>query len=221
MKGKQLRAFLVDGREMVFHTERFHELFTKHAANQGMRIGHYEAEMSEALFVDQSAIHNWRLGVNGPGDMEKIRMIADLWHIKYENLLLEVETVNTPMNVKTLTDSEKVALKNVYVAFLSYMDAFESTSGFIWNKDGSDYDINMAYALYYNAKRVLELEYIDLKATVFDDLMEFYGKDLTWTLEGYFDPEEGDHPESMRADAEELRSNLEIRFKEIIDPYLR
>ena len=68
---------------------------------------------------------------------------------------------------------------------------------------------------------MLELEYIDLKANVFDELMEFYGKDMTLTLEGYYDPEEGDTPEFMRASAEELKDNLVKQFKEIIDPYLR
>lgn len=221
MKKTQLRTFMVDEKEVVFNQKYFNELFMKHASKKSVGIGVYEYEVAEALYVDKSAVHNWRMGVNGPGDIEKIQSLAKLWNIKYEVLLMEVKTMSTTTKEKGLTDREKIALKNVYSSFLNYMTVFENTVGFIWNEDNTTgFNMLIAYDLYEKTKKALEVEYIDLKATVYDDLKEFYNKELTYTLEAYYSEEEGDCPEVQMAETTALHDELIGKFKTIIDPYL-
>lgn len=217
MKSKQLRTFIVDDKEMVFNQKLFGDLFIKKAAKNGFGIGNYEFEIADALYVDKSAVHNWRMEKNGPGDLEKIQSLAKLWNIDYKVLLMEVKTMTTTLK-NGLTDREKIALKNVYTSFLNYMKEFETSVGFVWNEDNTSYNMRYAYHLYEQAKYALELEYIDLKNTVYDRLMEFYCKELTYTLEGCYDAE--DLPEVQLAETQGLYEEMLKQFREIIDPYL-
>ena len=161
------------------------------------------------------------MGVNGPGDIEKIQLLANLWNIKYEILLMEVKTMSTTMREKILTDREKIALKNVYSTFINYMTVFENSGGFIWSEDDTTgFNMMRAYDLFEQTKKVLELEYIDLKASVYDELKELYNKELTYTLEAYYSEEEGDCPEEQMAATTALYDDLVDKFKMIIDPWL-
>ena len=220
MKSKQLRTFIVDDKEMIFNQEYFGKLFLKKAAQGGYRVGEYEFEVADALYVDKSAVHNWRMGINGPGDLEKIQLLANLWNINYKVLLMEVTTMTTTKLNNGLTDREKTALKNVYTAFLNYMNVFENSTGFIWNEDNTSFNMMYAYNLYNQTKYTLESEYIDLKKTVYDKLMEFYNTELTYTLEASYDEEFGDCPEIQQAQTLDLYEHLLKQFKEIVDPYL-
>ena len=111
MKKTQLRTFLIDGKEMIFHLDCFRELFLTNASKLNIGIGRYEDEIADALFVDRSAVHNWRMGVNGPGDLDKIRSLAKLWNIEEKVLLKEVNTMVATEKTRTLTDRERTALK--------------------------------------------------------------------------------------------------------------
>ena len=220
MKSKQFRTFMINDKEMIFNQEYFGKLFLKKAAQNGYRVGEYEFEVAEALYVDKSAVHNWRMGKNGPGDLEKIQLLANLWNINYEVLLMEVTTMTTATLKTGLTDREKTALKNVYTAFLNYMNVFENSTGFVWNEDNSSFNMRYAYSLYEQTKYVLEMEYIDLKKSVYDQLKEFYNKELTYTLENCYDEEDGDCPEIQQAQTLDLYEELLKQFKSIVDPYL-
>lgn len=220
MKGKQLRTFLVDGKEVIFYVEHFRDLFIKFAAQKGTGIGNYEYEVAQALFVDRSAVHNWRMGVNGPGDLDKIHLLADLWHIKLESLLTEVKSMSTTKREQVFTEREKIALKKVYTAFIEYMEAFEKSVGFIWDESGQSFNMYEAYGLFHSMKKALKLEYIDLKPTVYDALMKLYDTDLTYTLEGYYNEEEGDCPEMQMDMATDIYNDIVGKFQQIIDPFL-
>ena len=220
MKKTQLRTFLIDGKAMIFNLDCFRELFITNASKLNIGIGRYEDEIADALFVDRSAVHNWRMGVNGPGDLDKIRSLAKLWNIKEKVLLREVNTMVATGKTRTLTDRERTTLKNVYSSFLNYMKVFNNTAGFNWNEDGSDFNRDVAYNLFDNVVSALEFEYIDLKSTVYDALDNFYRTEIVYTLEGYFAPEEGDTPEGQKAEAVGLYLDLVEKFKNIIDPYL-
>lgn len=219
MKKKQLRTFILNEKQVVFNQEYFRKLFIANAAKRGVGIGSYEFEIAEALFVDKSAIHNWRMGVNGPGDIEKIQLLADIWNIKYEFLLTEVNEMETTTK-QGMTDREKEALKKVYIAFVNYMNVFENTTGFLWNDDNTDYDIRQAYWWYGQTKNALALEYIDLKRSVYDELEELFDTELTRTLEDHYSEEDGDYPELARAEVLGWAEELREKFKNIIDPYL-
>ena len=220
MKSKQLRTFMVDEKEMIFNQHYFGELFLKKAAKSGYGIGNYEFEVADALYVDKSAVHNWRMGKNGPGDLEKIQLLANLWNINYKVLLMEVMTMTTTKLNNGLTDREKTALRNVYTSFITYMNIFENSVGFVWNEDGSCFDLRTAYQLYDQTRLTLELEYIDLKKSVYDQLKELYDTELTYTIDVCYDPNEGDNPELQQAETLALYETIVDKFREIVDPYL-
>ncbi|MBE5864619.1 MAG: hypothetical protein E7292_00205 [Lachnospiraceae bacterium] len=220
MKGKQLRIYVIEDKEMVFNVSLFRDLFRNYAQKKGMRLGEYEYEVAEYLYVDSSTIHSWRMRVSGPGDIEKIKLLAKLWNIKYELLLKEAKRMSTAMQHKELSDREKTALKNVYVSFLNYMGIFKKTAGFIWNEDGTLFNISMAYTLYAQVINALEIEFIDLKGNAYDELKTFYDTELTYTLETYYCEEDGDCPELQQAETEGLYQLLLNQFKQIIVPFL-
>ena len=220
MRGKQLRSFIVDEKEMVFNQVYFSELFIKYASKKCIGIGSYETEVAKALFVDKSAVHNWRMGVNGPGDIEKIQLLAKLWNIEYEVLLMEVKTVNKTISENRFTDREKDALKKVYIAFLNYLNVFETSVGFIWEDEYTAFEIRDAYELYEETKNALEMEYIDLKPSVYDELKSLYNKELTYTLEAFDAELEGECSEIQMVKTTALYDELLEKFKSIINPYL-
>lgn len=230
MKSKNLRSFIVNDKEMIFNVGMFQELFKKRASSNNMTYVAFEEELANHLFVDRSAVHNWRFNVNGPGDVDKIRQIASFLHVKYELLLTEVKDMNSTQrdnnNVTRLSDREKEALKNVYGALLNYLNTFDATTGFLYNPDGSCYPFNNAYVLHDNLCSVLRCEYIDLKRTVYDELERFFNGIVTATLEryteeGYIDDEDyefdGETPESRTTG---LVCTLWEEFYGIVDKYL-
>lgn len=221
MRSKKLRIFWVNETEMIFNIRLFQELFIKYANKNNIGLGAYEEALASVLFVDKSAVHNWRMNVNGPGNIEIIQNIARFWHINYETLFMEANDMNTEqdMNIKRLTEAEKVALKNVYREFLNYMEQFKNTTGFLWYADGSDYQITNAYARYENLRLTLKMEYIDLKRTVYDKIEELFNGELSYTLEESFLPEE-ETVEQYEADVMGLYEHLLNTFYEIVDEYL-
>ena len=220
MKSKNLRTFNVDDREMIFDVRYFQEMFIRQAKKNNLRIGEYEEELAKILYVDKSAVHNWRMEVNGPGDIEKIQQIADFWNINYKNLLMEGINMNKVQAESTqkLKDNELMALRNVYRDFLVYMKEFDKSVGFNWNPDdGSEYNAFVALARYEDLKCVLETEYIDLKRTVYDVLETFFDGELSYTLEQV---EVEEDTGSLEGDVLRLYEYLLGQFKEIVDKYL-
>ena len=65
MKSKQYRIFNIDGKEMIFDTKKFINLFNLYAQKSCMGIGRYEMELADKLFIDGFAVHNWRFEKNG------------------------------------------------------------------------------------------------------------------------------------------------------------
>lgn len=220
MKSKKLRTFFVNEKEMIFNVRLFQELFNKYAKKNSIGVGAYEDELADVLFVDKSAVHNWRMNVNGPGNIEIIQKIAEFWNINYEILLTEANNMNETqiINAKKFTETEKEAMKNVYRAFINYMEEFNDTAGFLLYIDGGKYEIANAYARYENLKYALKLEYIDLKRTVYDKLETFFEGELTRTLE--HDYEVDDSIEQLEAETLEEYENMMSMFKNIVDEYL-
>lgn len=226
MRSKNLRTFTVNEKEMIFNVSVFQTLFKKRAVHNNMTLGAYEEELANHLFVDKSAVHNWRMNVNGPSDIDKIQQIADFLNVNYKILLTEAHDMMEKNNVARLSESEKVALKNVYRTFMNYVNTFEATTGFLYNADGSEYQFGNAYALHDNLCSVLQYEYIDLKRTVYDELEGLFKGAVTATLERYTnegyidDPEDEFDGETPEMRAESLACHLREVFYDIIDKYL-
>ncbi len=216
---KQLRVFIVGEKECVFDMHKFHTLFRRFAAESKNQIGEYEAIVAEKLFVDSSAIHNWRMGNNGPGDLEKIHMLEAFWKLKENELLTEVDMPVTNEKRVMLTDREKTALKNFYMPYMDIWRIRRNTEGF------QGYTWDEAWDLYATALLALENEYIDLKEKLYDKLHKLMERvemdfklEYRWYIENqipYFDDDDED-PISPEDEYDHFVGEL----TRIIDPYL-
>mgnify|MGYP006873118950 CR=1 FL=1 len=119
LKSVQLRVFVVDDREMQFNLDRFQRLFLNNARIKGIPIGNYENELAKVLYVERSTIHNWRMNMNGPSDLEKIRMLEEYWNLGVNGLLMEVKGMQ--IEKKTMKDRELDALKRLPHDTASYV----------------------------------------------------------------------------------------------------
>jgi cell division inhibitor SepF len=89
MKSSSLRRFKIDGLNYTFNIQAFNDLFLDRAKESFYTISRYEELIAGVLSVDRSTIHNWRMELNGPSDIEKIRALADYWNVDLYALLTE------------------------------------------------------------------------------------------------------------------------------------
>lgn len=234
MISKNLKTYIVEDKEMEFNQELFKELFLSHAKSEKKRIVPYEEYVAGKLFVERSSVHNWRMNLNGPGDLEKIKTLADLWKIDFTVLLKEkkngsdimeetdMTTVTTQDIVTNKLDKRgKKALRKFNKRLLAFLNEFERTAGFYFNGDDtSPYDITIAYALYRRLKECLEEEYIDLATTLYDVLVKYWDG-LSYAFQGDYDSEdEEDSLETFKAGVQNVRIELYSEFKNLVKPYL-
>ena len=131
MNGKNLRTFDVDGRRMIFNTARFNREFRAKAKQADKRLAEYEKEVGRAVYVGSDAVHSWRMGGSGPGDIEKIQTLAAFWDLRLEALLKKAtdETKETTMTTM-YTERQLEALRRIYVAISEVLEEYLWTDGF-------------------------------------------------------------------------------------------
>ena len=131
MNGKSLRTFDVDGRRVIFNTARFNRDFREKAKQAGKRLAEYEKEVGRAVYVGPDAVHSWRMGGSGPGDIEKIQTLASFWDLRLEALLKKApdETKETTMTT-TYTERQLEALRRIYVTISEYLEEYLWTGNF-------------------------------------------------------------------------------------------
>ena len=219
MKSAQLRVFVVDNREMHFNLDLFQRLFMNKVGTKGISIGSYEDELARVLFVERATIHNWRMNMNGPSDLEKIRMLEEYWNLGVNGLLVEVKGMQTEK--RTMNDRELDALKRVYVAFMHYLFQYKQSFGFQVYDDGSKYDCLDAQTCHVSLVNVLETEYIDLPKDLYTDILRFFNGALTETLNGVgvaYD-EEDRASGLMQSDSVVAADFYMESFRNIVDDY--
>ena len=93
MRSSSLRRFKIDGINYTFSIDAFNRFFQERAKGSFHTITQYEEIIAGVLNVDRSTIHNWRMELNGPSDIDKVQALADYWHITIYDLLDEEVSV--------------------------------------------------------------------------------------------------------------------------------
>ena len=187
MISKRTKTFIVEGKEVQFDTSKFKELFCRYAMKKDALKGEYEFELAELLCVENSAIHNWRMGLNGPGDLEKIHKLEKYWHLAENSLLTEVIMENVASVKKPLSDAQRDFIRRAYNAYRSIAYEFDVSLGFQYaidldeimdsnlkDEDRTPYDIKHAQELLYDYYNLIEEEgFFVLNKELYEIMLEF------------------------------------------------
>ena len=151
-------------------------------------FGKMTTQIAEELSVSDEAVRNWRKGLNGPSDSEKIADLETILGLEAGRLL---RTVQEESQVERLNERQLTAAKKIYDAIIEFLNEFKDTEGFntIWleKKRKGNEDPVMATYDYIEAKEkpievLLEKEFFDLRGTeLYDELNEFVYGDLVDT----------------------------------------
>ena len=232
------RFFEHEGRVVIFDHKAFRRLFDKAArANGG--IGAYETSMAQSLCVTAEAVHNWRMGTNGPGDIERIEEIAAFLGVRANSLMKDRE--EKPM-VEPLKDYERAALSRVYVKVFDFLCLYSDTDGFVWKTyDTSEMHgaffrqfgtvanlrsierSDLAYESFEDVVRALEREYVNLgHHPLYAQLDEFIEGTLLKVFDGKLDPDYRVHPHEFFPEITDWTTETDAMraLDAIVDPYL-
>ena len=194
MISKDMTVYRMDGTSYRFDSAAFNTQFKAYAKRETIQIGTLEEQLSAALFVTPSAIHNWRFGSNGPGSLELIRQLAKALSVSDSMLLLK-KIVEGNETVKAYTPLQLESAKRVYDAIIDFLEDFYRTDGFtgaLWYKfsrSGSKDPESDIYA-YAEARLdkvslILQKEYFFLHDTkLYDELYEYVDQDLLEIFNG-------------------------------------
>lgn len=232
---KNTKHFDVNGKILQFDSLSFRDIFQSQRKKAGLTVLQYETELGELLFVSSNAIHNWRFGMNGPSDIETIKLLAK--HIGIESYMLLLKDVKEVKTVK-LAERQKDSIKRIYDAIIDYLDIFMNTNGFndywhtLCNQTGDSG--NVEYMIYEIAEKeqhkvelVLTKEYIELhkhplytelEEYVCDYLCEMYNGKLSYAYRFEAPVENIDGSRDKLTTSEEYSFALK-KINEIIDPY--
>ncbi len=99
----KIKTYTIDGKKMVFNTDVFEKLFQKKKKEVNSRVLAYQEVLGDLIGVSSDTIRAWRMGKNGPSDVETIQKLAEIWDVKFEVLVKEsVEmVVNTKLDDRT------------------------------------------------------------------------------------------------------------------------
>lgn len=183
-----LKTFTIDGKPMHFNTYVFNSCFKDYCRKNRASLGKMTTQIAEKLNVSDEAVRNWRKGVNGPSDLEKI---ADLEQALGLEAGLLLRTVEEETQMTKLSDRQLTAAKKIYDAIIDFLNEFKDTEGFnaIWldeKRRGNDDPVGAVYD-YIEAKEkaivvLLEKEFFDLRGTeLYNELNEFVYGDLVDT----------------------------------------
>ena len=235
MVSKKLRTFIVDGKEVIFDIAKFKGLFVERADRAKKNLGEYEYDLANELFVDGSAIHNWRMGLNGPGDLDKIHTIEKYWHLSENSLLTEAKQME---NKRPLSDGERRILADIFEKLDSILFEFQMTELYEFDLDDVICGTPEEECAEYNGDprkewrefdHLMDEAYFLLRQDIYKQLIEFKELVYTATCGGF---ESIKTAFSLNFELEDLRGPHCIpveeyvyypviyHFKEIVEPYL-
>ena len=178
------RKLIYNEEEYIFDFSSFKRYFTSKKDKDKVKVGDLEESLASYINITKEAIHNWRMGLNGPADIEIVKQIANFFDISDVTLLL---TKRKDVKTNMLNDLQVQAFKRVYDSILEFLVEFKETDGFndLWfdvegkpnDKKGLVWDIvNEKHEVVMKA---LDKEYFYLKNTkVYNDLENYIYNDL-------------------------------------------
>ncbi len=241
MISKNLKVFEIEGEKYQFDIDEFKRLFAERSARQRKKIGDYEQEMGDFLFVGKDTVHNWRNKLNGPGDFDKIRGIANFLRCDVMNLMKKV-VEDDEMNVNTvvkLNDRQRDAVKRVYLSMQNYIREYKDSLGFTyatentpekytieWAEDDTVYIFEEIFDDFFYEMIVypIENEVIDIPYKLWSELHDFAFEELRRL--GFWTPEIYDilYPDTDRIKGDDFfldkANNVSHKLITLLTPYL-
>lgn len=228
---KGFTEFELRGVTYQFSTDAFNAAFREYLYKQKKKVGAGESELAEAVSLSKDAIHQWRYGNNGPGDLETIIKIADYFKIDFYRLLKEVPQVEASTEV--LSDRQMEALRRIYCAIWDFLEQFRQNDGFVWEIDdrksiwdGDDIDkVDYAIEQYDQVGMAIKKEYLDLgKTELYKNIEQFWDVDLFDMWNGKQEPwyrfDFAEQGKPTATSVEKELTDIIRKLHTIIDPYL-
>jgi transcriptional regulator with XRE-family HTH domain len=206
MKEHKSKTFEIDGTTLSFDTLAFKKAFRRSASSSGISLSKFESVLAEKLYVTPSAVHNWRMGLNGPSDLNRIRELSKVLGVPYRNLM---KSIKKEPEMEILKDYEREALSRVYGSILNFLFLYSDTDGFVWDRYfstemhgqfqrqfgiyGSEFSISgndLAYESFEEVERCLQREYVNLgKNPIYEELDNYLEDILYKVFDGRLDPD--------------------------------
>lgn len=186
MENDRLKVFIKDGILYKFNSKVFRECVDHYARERHITKTKAIEEIADKLCATKDKLNKWKYGDHGPGDLDTIEELADLFRIDWMLLLRKVDG-GTKM--KQLTERQKDAAKRIYDVLIWSLDEFRNSDGLNswWTEfrnRGTAYPEDDVYERITRYRErvglVLNQEYFDLHDhEIYDALCEFAGEDLT------------------------------------------
>lgn len=175
---------VIDGKEYIFNSEAFNSDYKKcykfaKLSNTYESELQYSEDFAEELHVSSSAVKNWRLGNNGISDLDTVKMIANKFRRNYQEYLIErkekaeeKQMKNENKSDRIIDETEKNAVRNIYHAFVDYMDVFEQTAGNTYF-DMTPYSSQDSFRLINELKLEIRKSMLDIPKDLYEKLLNF------------------------------------------------
>lgn len=233
MVSRETKRFLINGKYYRFNRESFNRYFDEYSKSAGISKRALEEQIADRIHVSDAAIHNWRSGSNGPGDLDSIRILSESIYVNDYMIFLKVIEEKAPM--KALTEKQVEAVKRIYDAIIDFLEEFRKTDGFstLWYdyKDQCFRNPTSKVYDYVEAKHnvvqvVYTKEYLYLHDTsIYDELYEYINNVLYDAYNEKVEPQYRSQCFSSDEGAYVFSSfydydNALTRINEIIDKYI-
>ena len=186
MKSQSTKVFTFQGKHVSFDTRAFRDAFNIYCKIAGTSKADAEEDLGAHLHTTASAIHNWRFGNNGPGDLELIRMAGEFLGCGDWRLLFK--EVEEDKSVSKLTDRQLDAAKRIYDILVWFLTVYSDTDGFSnWLDDFESGNVGISEDKIFEritkmkerVSLVINQEYFDLHDhPIYDELCEIAADDM-------------------------------------------
>lgn len=123
MKNVDTKIFEYKGMQMQFNSLLFERVFKDYCAKHKVGYGEMAERIAQELYVSSEAVRNWRKGINGPGDLERINDLERILELKEGRLLMPVRY----RKVERLSERQIDAVKKVYDSIMEFLDNYGRT----------------------------------------------------------------------------------------------
>lgn len=193
MKSKQTKIFDINGVGYQFDKTSFQTFVKAYMHREGVHQYEVFELISSDINVTPEAIKQWYYGNNGPGDIDMIKQMANIFGItSYLSLMVRKKEEKQMVSMTTL---QIESVKRIYDTIIEFLDDFNRTDGFtgaLWYeyvRQGSRDPEQDLYEYSENKMAVVNLilqkEYFYLRNTdIYNELCEYCDNDLWDTFNG-------------------------------------
>lgn len=192
------RTFDYEGRQVRFSYDCFRLRFNAYKEHRELTRTELKNRIASECCVSESAVNNWLCKKNGPGDMETIKIIADVLETSVDDLIVKADDKEgTDIEMGYLSDRQREAVRRIYAGITTFLDEFQSSDGFgnYYCLGVYDIKINNRDEMYEmidkkinNLLLLLKCEYLDLQnCGIYTELYDFIEGDLIDIYDGKVD----------------------------------